>query len=293
MRLSELMLDKSVNIYRDGNFEKLSYITCSDTRNNLVFYESSKYKKCLNKKIACVICREEDIDLMDERMVEGVLICDNPMILFWQIHNVFDRKEEKYRTSIGKNCRISERVSISPQNVTIGNNVIIEEFVSIKDNVTIGDNVIIRSGSVIGGVGHYYKRFGSDKVLFVEHFGGVKIDEGVEIQQMCSIHKSIFPWEKTIIGENSKMGDYVHIGHECVIGKRCFITGKTLVCGASEIGDDVWIGPASVIKNGVKIGNQSYVAMGSTIRRDIGEQEAFYNDRIMSKEKFVALNNLV
>ena len=68
--------------------------------------------------------------------------------------------------------------------VVIGDNVIIEEFVSIKEDVVIGNNCIIRSGSVIGGQGYEFKRYGKNNILTVEHIGKTIVNDFVEIKEI-------------------------------------------------------------------------------------------------------------
>ena len=132
----------------------------------------------------------------------------------------------------------------------IGNNVVIEEFVSIKENTIIGDNCVIRAGSIIGGEGFEHKRNGED-VLSVKHLGGVIIEDNVEFQQGNFVDKAIYPWDDTIIGENSKTDNNVHIAHADKIGKRVFIAASTCIAGRVEIGNDVWIGPGVTVTNGI------------------------------------------
>lgn len=290
MKLSNINWQSGERVLKDGDFECLGYMQSNVVGSLLSFYESRKYKKLLNDKISCIICQEKYLQDLPSG-IQGIVISDSPMYSFWYLHNMIDENNSFGDTVIGEGCQISEHACIADKGVVIGNHVIIEEHVSIKENTKICDNVIIRAGSVIGGIGHYFKRFGS-KILFVQHHGGVLIEDNVEIQQLCSIHRAIFPWENTVIGHDSKLGDYVHIGHECTIGSDCFITGKSLVCGASKIGDHVWIGPNSVIKNCVDIGNNAYIALGSTVRKCIGDDMAFFNEKTMSVEKFNALNSI-
>lgn len=104
--------------------------------------------------------------------------------------------------------------------------------------------------------------------------------------------------KKLIIGENCKMGDYVHIavGEEVVIGDNVLIGSKVLISdlnhgnyGGSEahcnpntppdyrpintkpvfIGNNVWIGDNVCILKGVKIGNGCVIGANSVINKNI------------------------
>ena len=45
----------------------------------------------------------------------------------------------------------------------------------------------------------------------VKHLGGVKIGKNVEIQHNTCVDKAVYPWDDTIIGNNSKIDNLVHI----------------------------------------------------------------------------------
>jgi UDP-3-O-[3-hydroxymyristoyl] glucosamine N-acyltransferase len=150
----------------------------------------------------------------------------------------------------------------------LGENVVIEELVSIKDNVRIGNNCTIRSGCVIGATDFEVKRF-IDCTFVVSHAGSVCIGDNVEIQSNCFVGKAVFPWDFTIIGDYTVLGSYVDVGHCGVIGKRVLIANGTVLSGSCNIGDDVWIGPKSLVNNWVHIGNNARVSLGSVVLRDV------------------------
>ena len=117
----------------------------------------------------------------------------------------------------------------------------------------IGNDVIIGPNSTIGSRGFEFIR-NEGQIIAVEHAGGVKVEDRVEIQANCAIDCSVFG-EFTEIGEESKLDNLVHIAHNVIIGKRCLLAACAMVAGSTSIGDDVWIGPGTSISSEINIGD--------------------------------------
>lgn len=95
------------------------------------------------------------------------------------------------------------------------------------------------------------------------------------------------------LGSHVTINDFVHIwglggvtiGNDCMIASHCAIIAQTHDVSALRkglkyretmetdrpvmIGDNVWIGAAAVILPGVTIGNDSIVAAGAVVSRDV------------------------
>lgn len=77
----------------------------------------------------------------------------------------------------------------------------------------------------------------------------------------------------------------VHIGSHCMIAGNCFITSSnhdhsnplsqdyllSEIGKKINIGDKVWIGANCVLTAGISVGNNSIVAAGSVVTKDVGE----------------------
>jgi UDP-3-O-[3-hydroxymyristoyl] glucosamine N-acyltransferase len=148
-----------------------------------------------------------------------------------------------FPTRIGKGCSISSLCEIAEKNVVIGDGVIIESFVSIKENTTIGDHCIIRSGSILERrrTGIYSQRQGRNFTR--DSLRKLIIGRDVEIQYNCNVSKSLFPWHATIIGDECKIESLVHIAHGVHMGKRNLVAASACIAGSAILGDDVWVGP--------------------------------------------------
>jgi bifunctional UDP-N-acetylglucosamine pyrophosphorylase/glucosamine-1-phosphate N-acetyltransferase len=147
----------------------------------------------------------------------------------------------------------------------IGKNVTIEPYVVIGSKVKIGNNVIIKSFS---------------------HLEECKIENNVELGPYARIRP------KTILKENSKIGNFVEI-KKSIVGKKSKINhlsyigdsniGKSVNVGAgtitcnydgikkskTTIKDKVFIGSNSSLVAPVIIGKESVVGAGSVITKKV------------------------
>ncbi len=124
---------------------------------------------------------------------------------------------------------------------------------SVSKNAQIGDNVKIWNFAYVGD--------------------NVKIEKNVKIGSLAHIDYDVH------IGENTMIEGLVYIPPLSRIGKNVFIgPGAALTNDpyppsekliGVEIGDGVIIGARSVIKAGVRIGENSVVAMGAVVTKDV------------------------
>ena len=150
------------------------------------------------------------------------------------------------------------------EDVEIGIDTVIHPNTTIKSGVTIGKNCEIGPNS--------YIREGcqlSDKV---------KIGSFVEIK-------------KAIVGEGTKIPHLTYVG-DSEIGTKCNIGCGTITCNydgfnksKTIIGDNVFVGSNVNLVAPVKIGNNVFIAAGSTITDDVPEESlAIARQRQTNKE---------
>lgn len=289
MRLSYIVSKiEGLTLIRDGEFDSIDCVNSKNDHRILTFVKSSKYISQLSKNITSIICTKDILPLIFKEY--GVVISKDPRRDFYNINNFlvcnhknYSRKE--FKTTIGKNCFISDNAVISDSNVNIGDNVIIEDFAVIKKDVTIGDNCIIRSGCVIGGEGFQFNKDG--KIFFVKHTGGVIIKENVELQYNTCVDKAVFPWDDTIIGEECKIDNLVHIGHCSKINKKVLIAAGSVVGGNCIIGVNSWIGTNCNIRNRVIIGDHASIKMGAVVTKNVEKGQSVSGNFAIQHSKFI------
>lgn len=167
---------------------------------------------------------------------------------------------------IGRNVYIGQYAVIDADCV-VGANSRIESHVRLYRNTRLGANVIVDSNSSIGGDGFGYERSNDGTYIRFPHFGGVLIEDGVEIGTNTSIDRGTLG--DTIIGAGSMIDNQVHIAHNVQIGKNCIVIAHAMIGGSTKIGDNVWISPSAVIRNNLSIGSRSMIGMASVVVKDV------------------------
>jgi bifunctional UDP-N-acetylglucosamine pyrophosphorylase/glucosamine-1-phosphate N-acetyltransferase len=151
------------------------------------------------------------------------------------------------------------------EDTKIGNNVVINPYVVIGPKVKIGNNVIINSFS------HLEDCESKDKVEvgpYARLRPGTILEKGSKIGNFVEIKKSK-------IGMKSKVNHLSYIG-DSEIGKNVNIGAGTITCNydgikknKTKIKNNVFIGSNSSLVAPVTINENSVVAAGSAITRNI------------------------
>lgn len=273
--LSSVLAEMGIHEYKMHNettFCNMSMLLPRrDEKKRCVFILSEDYFRKVDDSVNMIITT---YDLFENAKSTGKGVCavENPRLVFYKLHNYLSTKEDylnpTYATTIGDNCKISKLADISPNNVKIGNNVVIDSFVKIEDGVEIGDNTIIRSGVVIGTPGYDYK-VDDGEVIPTAQTGTIVIGKNVELNANAVIEKPAFPYEKTIVGDDCKIGSLCYIAHGVQLGKRVMMPNSVSVSGYTFIGDDVLISPNATISNIIKIGDRTHVTLGSVVASNV------------------------
>ncbi len=213
---------------------------------------------------------------------EGKLTCphiisQNPRLDFVRVVNEFFVKAVKKiaihpTTIIEEGAKVGKDASIGAncfigQGVSIGDGAEIHHNVIIVGHVRIGQGCIIKSGAVIGEDGFGFEYDEEGKPLRFPHIGAIIIGDNVFIGSNTTIERATI--DETVIGDNVKIDDLAQIGHNCVIGDNTMIAAGSITCGGVVIGKGCWVSPNVTIKQKLKIGDGSYIGMGSVVIRDV------------------------
>ena len=156
---------------------------------------------------------------------------------------------------IGKNVTIKENVIIG-ENVVIGDNSYIDYGVLIRDNVQIGDNSYIGVNCILG---EYSMDFMLNRINYINPKLIIGIDALIRSQTLiyadCILgdnlqtgHKVTIR-EKTIAGNNFRVGTLSDIQGNCQIGNFVNMHSNVHIGQKSVIADYVWIFPYVVLTN--------------------------------------------
>lgn len=291
MRLSDVVKGLSGTLLTDGEFQSIAFATEREQQGFLTFLEKEKFLGALeNPNISCVLTTEELAPRIPAH-IQGVFVCSRPKAALFGVHDHLTNSEEytgpSVPTVMGKDCEISPLAAIDRQNVVIGDRVRIEPFAVIKGRVTIGNDVTIRSGAMIGCKGFSFSKDEEGRNVSVTDTARIVIEDHVEIFEQVAISTGIFPWEKTIIGENTKIDAQCHVGHGAHIGCNCLLAEGSRCCGNSRIGDHVWIGIGAIVSNRVCVGSGARVSIGAVATKDVPAGVTVSGNFAIDHQKFL------
>ena len=203
----------------------------------------------------------------------------------------------------GENLTLGENTIIEPfvrigNDVEIGDNTIIKSGTIINNNVKIGNNCYIRENSVIGGEGFGIETDIDGKTYRIPHVGGVEIGDFVEIGALTTVCSGTI--EKTIVKNYVKIDDHVHVAHNVILEEGVLIVAGTVIGGSTKIGKNSRTAPNTAIKNGLKIGSNVVMGMSARVNENLPDNIIVTNEKAdtlenikkYSKYKKQIINNL-
>lgn len=287
MQLSDYFSRKQ--IIKNGSFEALGLSNSDPGVHFLSFLDDNKFLSELsnNNFISGIICKQEMVNYFKNKNL-GIVVSNNPRRDYFKLHNLLAKDKDYNPTlcenQIGTSCRISPKASLSDSGVIIGNNVVIEDFVRIKGPCLIGDNCIIHSGALIGGEGFEFKRY-QDNVLDIAHCGNVHIGSNVIIWENATIHKAVYPWDSTMVGEWVRIGAHSHIDHGAKIRDYVEICARCTISGRVDIGEHAFLGPGVIVSNRIAIGKKSKILLGSIVTKNVDEGQVVSGNFAIDHDK--------
>lgn len=258
---------------------------------DLTFIANPKYTSLAKTTQASAILTPRHVHILNKSIVRT----DSPSLAFARIASLM-HDGQRYRpqgihktATIAKDAVIGRHVAIGPYVVVesaakigqhavigsgsyighhsvIGENTLIYPHVTIRDGVTIGDRVIIHSGTVIGsdGFGFVWANGRHEKI---PQIGGVLIGNDVEIGANVTIDRARF--DKTVIGDGTKIDNLVQIAHNVTIGRHCIIISQVGISGSTIIGDGAILAGQAGTDGHLTIGEGAVVASRAGVTKSV------------------------
>lgn len=104
------------------------------------------------------------------------------------------------------------------------------------------------------------------------------VDPSVVVGFKCELRPGCVLAPGVVLLADVKLGNHVHVNYgssltRAVVGAYTTIAPGVTVCGDVTIGQRVFIGAGSVIRNGVSIGDDAFIRMGSNVICDVDPEE--------------------
>jgi len=258
---------------------------------DITFLANPKYFPLLDKTRASAVITGRDIQSSSKPIIRT----DNPSLAFVKIVTSLVPSEVNHPKGIhptaivGKKAALGENVAIGPYTVVedeasvgdnsiiyahcfIGNNAKIGEGgliysnVSIRERVLIGKRCIIHSGAVIGSDGFGFVTV-NGKHEKIPQTGIVELGDDVEIGANVAIDRARF--DKTVIGNGTKVDNLVHIAHNVIVGENSLIVAQAGISGSTVIGKNVIIAGQAGLVGHITIGDGAVLAAQAGVTKSV------------------------
>ena len=276
VNVSKYVADKDFSVYRPASL--------NNPKDNAVMFireDYMHYSKILLQCKECLVFWPESIEIPDDiERLHAIKPCERPhreFARFFSDNKVtylpelddFDVVNGAYiaKTAvIGRHCRIFPGAYIGGE-VELGDNCYIGSGAKLIGKIITGNNVVIRENSVLGADGLTTNRDEQGKALTIPQFGGIVIEDDVQIGALTVIARGAI--DDTVIRRGAKIDSSSFISHNVQIGEASFIVGETIMFGSSSTGKNVLISGNSTIRDGRHIGDGAIVGMGSVVVKNV------------------------
>ncbi|PTY03293.1 UDP-3-O-(3-hydroxymyristoyl)glucosamine N-acyltransferase [Verrucomicrobia bacterium LW23] len=163
------------------------------------------------------------------------------------------------RSVIGANAYIGTRA-------VLGADCLVYPQVVVREDSRIGNHVILHCGSIIGGDGFGYD-FRNGRHEKIPQIGYVQLDDYVEVGAGTTIDRGRF--DRTWIGEGTKIDNLVMIAHNVRVGKHCLIVSQTGISGSTTLGNYVTLAGQVGTVGHITIADGAVVTAQSGVSKDV------------------------
>jgi acyl-[acyl carrier protein]--UDP-N-acetylglucosamine O-acyltransferase len=231
--------------------------------------------------ISCVITGIEMADFLNKKdnnvqvIKKPILVYQHPKDSYYYLHNLeihrytYEAWLSKERGFISSTATIHPTAFIEEE-VFIGDNVVIGPLTTIRRGTRIGEGSTIDENCTIGSEGLFTKTIGGVR-QHLKHYGGVDIGKNCVIHAGVNISRSVNFNVATILEDNVDCGIQTNVAHDSFVGRETTLSSKVVLAGRVHVESNCWIGAGSLLSNGIRVGHNSRVRIGSVVVNDLLE----------------------
>ena len=164
------------------------------------------------------------------------------------------------------NAKVGAGVQVGPfsyieDDVEIGDGCYIGPNVTIYAGTRLGKGVRVFPGAVVGGEPQDLK--------FAGEYTTTEIGDDTTVREYVTVNRGTAAAGKTVVGQRCLLMAYAHVAHDCVLGNNVVIANNVNLAGHVEIDDYVIIEGQVGVQQFVRIGQHSFIAGGSLVRKSV------------------------
>ncbi|MCL4130240.1 UNVERIFIED_CONTAM: hypothetical protein GTU68_063571 [Idotea baltica] len=167
---------------------------------------------------------------------------------------------------IDPSAKIGENVTIDPfvfidKDVVIGDDCHIASHACLYAGTRLGKRVQVFPGAVIGAIPQDLK--------FAGEYSTATVGDDTVVREYVTINRGTIERKSTDVGKNCLLMAYVHIAHDCHVGNNVILANNVNLAGHVKIADHAILEGLVAVQQFIRIGQHSFVAGGSLVRKDI------------------------
>jgi UDP-3-O-[3-hydroxymyristoyl] glucosamine N-acyltransferase len=151
---------------------------------------------------------------------------------------------------VGARSHLQAQVFVG-RGATIGDDCWLMPGVIVAAECTLRNRVRLQPGVIIGSDGFGYE-FVAGRHEKIPQVGAVVIEDDVEIGANSTVDRARF--NRTVVGEGTKIDNLVQVGHNVVIGRHCILCAQVGISGSTTIEDYVVLGGQVGVAGHITIG---------------------------------------
>lgn len=264
-------------------------------KGDITFLENPKYSSLVESTAASAIIVGKGLAIDGTRPGRSLVLTENPSLAFSRVisflcpvtvphpRGIHPTAIIARSAKIGKNAAIGAYTIIGDaaaigenaiiyghcfigDAVSIGKDTLLYPAVTVRERVSIGERVIIHSGAVIGsdGFGFIPVKGKQEKIPQV---GTVVLEDDVEIGSNVTVARARF--DKTVIGQGTKIDNLVQIAHNVRVGKNCIVIAQAGISGSTVIEDNVIIAGQAGLVGHITVGTGATIAAQAGVTKSV------------------------
>jgi UDP-3-O-[3-hydroxymyristoyl] glucosamine N-acyltransferase len=232
--------------------------------------------------VSCIITGLEVAEMLHkddstlQSLEKPIIVYENPKDSYYHLHNL-ELHKHTYKTWLGeKRGYIAPTAKIHPtacieEDVFIGDNVVVGPLTTIRCGTRIGAGTTIDENCTIGSEGLFTKTIAGVK-QHIKHYGGVHIGKNCRIHAGVNISRSVNFNAATLLEDEVDCGIQTNVAHDSFVGRGTTLSSQVILAGRVYVESNCWIGAGSVLSNGIRVGKNSQVRLGSVVISDLPDE---------------------
>lgn len=263
-----------IDVVRDGEFSYIGKVPTNLPRRVVPASKPEHIRAAIDAGgVAGIITKPGNESLVPKGMALG--IAEDPVSASLKVHEVLCDLGgflwHSFDTEIHPTARVHYSAVIAEKDVKIGAGVVVGPTSVVLERSVLEENVRVGVGVVVGlDAFEIFEEANPRRIL--KQAGGVWLEPGATVLAKCTLVKATFGGF-TMIRRNAMVDVLIHVAHDVIIGENATVVACAEISGRCELGDGSYIGPNACIRNGVKIGRNATVSMGSVVTRDVPDEE--------------------